>query len=98
MLSLGVEFGQFLVDLRAWAAHVWPVEPGTRGAALQFGGAFERRKRQRYARQGALVGTGGAFLGLDDFPQMVAAMLGIAEDVRVTALHLVANPADHVLE
>src|SRR3546814_13124361 len=34
---------------------------------------------------------GRAFLGLDLFPQMVAAFGTVAEDVRVAALHLVAD-------
>ena len=91
MLGLGVELGQFLVDLGARAGRVGPVEADAGGAALQLGGALQRRKRQRDAGERALVGVGGALLGLDLLPQMMAAMLGIAEDVRVAALHLVAD-------
>ena len=51
MLGLGVELGEFLVDLGARAGRVGPVEADARGAALQLGRAFERRKRQRNAGQ-----------------------------------------------
>ena len=56
MLGLGVELGQFLVDLGARAGRVGPVEADARGAALELGRAFERRKRERNAGQGAVVG------------------------------------------
>ena len=56
VLAFGVELGQFLVDLGARAGRVGPVEAGARRAALQLGGALERRKRQRDAGQRAVVG------------------------------------------
>ena len=98
VLGLGLELGQFLVDLRARAGHVGPVEADAGRAALELRGAFERRKREGDARKRALVGIGRALLGLDDLPQVMAAMLGVAEDVRVAALHLVANAIDDVVE
>ena len=88
------------VPRRSWRAarRVGPVEADARGAALELGRAFERRKRQRNARERAFIEVGLAFLGLDVFPQVMAAMLGVAEDVRMPALHLVADAVDHVLE
>ena len=68
MLGFGVEFGQFLVDLGARAGGVGPVEADASRAALQLGGAFERRKRQRNAGQGAVVARFCAFGGLDFLP------------------------------
>ena len=96
MLALGVELGQFLVDLGARTGRVGPVEAGARGPALQLGGALERRKRQRNAGQGAVIGRLLALGGLDFLP--AGAVLGIAEDVRMAALHLVADARDHVVQ
>jgi hypothetical protein len=82
-----------------WASvgvHPHEADPG--GATLQLGRTFQRWQRECNAGEGALVGIGGAFLGLDDLPEVMAAMLGIAEDVRVPALHLVGNALEHVLE
>src|SRR4051812_1785569 len=98
MLAFGVELGEFLVDLGTWAAGVGPVEPDAGGAALQLGRALQRRKRQRNAGQGAGVGGCLALGRLDFLPQMLAAALGIAEDVRMAALHLVADACKHISE
>src|SRR5205085_11101494 len=89
MVGFGVQLGQFLVDLSAWATLVGPVEADASCAALQLGRAFKRRKGERDARQGALIGICRTFLGLDDLPEVVTAMLGVAEDVWMAALHLV---------
>ena len=94
MVGLGLELGEFLVDLGARAGRVGPVEADASGSALELGGPFKRRQRQGNAGKRALVGIGGAFLGLDLLPQVMTAMLGIAEDVRVAALHLVANAVE----
>ena len=56
VVALGVELGQFFVDLRARPGRVGPVEADARGTPLELGGAFERRKRQRNAGQGAVIG------------------------------------------
>src|SRR6185369_9203443 len=98
MIGLGFELGQFLVDLGPRTGHVGPIEAGPCSAALKLGGPLQGWKSQSDAAQGALVGIFGAFLGLDDFPQMMAAMLRVAKNVRVTALHLVADAIDDVGE
>ena len=96
MIALGIELGQFLVDLGARTGWIGPVEAGARGTALQLGRPFERRKRQGNAGQGAFVGRYFALGGLDVLP--AGTVLGIAEDMRMTALELVADARDHVLE
>src|SRR5437868_6355156 len=84
MLTLGIELGQFLVDLGARSAGVWPVEADARRAALELGRAFKRRKRQRNAGQRAVIGR---FLSLGGFQFLPAwTVAGIAEDVRMSAL------------
>jgi hypothetical protein len=98
VLGFGVELGEFLVDLGARAGNVGPVESGSRGAPLKLGGPLQRRERQGNAGERALVGVRGALLGLDLLPQMMAAMLGVPEDVRVAALHLVGNAVEDVFE
>src|SRR6185369_5585798 len=96
MAGLGFELSQFLVDLGPRTRHVGPIKAGTSCAALQLGGPLECRKSQCDAGQRALIGVLGALLGLDDFPKVVAALLGVAENVRVAALHLVADAVDDV--
>src|SRR4051812_33748794 len=81
MIAFGVELGQFLVDLGARTRGIGPVEAGARGAALQFGGAFERGKRKRYSRQRTVVWRFLAFYGFQILPAWAVA--GAAEDVRV---------------
>jgi len=98
VIGFRIEFRQLLVDLRSWAGNVRPVEADTRGAPLELGGPFESGQGQRYAGTCALVGVGGAFLGLDDLPQVMTTMFRVAEDVRVAAFHLVADPAENVLQ
>ena len=65
---------------------------------MELRGAFQRRQGERHAGERTLVGVRGAFLRFDLFPKMMATMFGIAEDMRVPALHLVANARDHILE
>ena len=99
MIGRGLgQFDQLLVDLGARAARIRPIEPGSRGALLQLGSALQRRQRQRNPGQCALVGLNGAFLGLDLLPQVMTAMLGITEDMRMTTLELVANPPNDVVD
>jgi len=50
MVALGLEFGQFLVDLGPRSRDVGPVEAGARRSPLEFGRPLERRKRQRNTR------------------------------------------------
>ena len=97
MIALGIELGQFLVDLGARTGRIGPVEAGARGTALQLGRPLERRKRQRNAGQGAFVGRASRSAALMSSHSR-AAVLGIAEDMRMTALQLVADARDHVLE
>ena len=53
---------------------------------------------RRNACKRALVGLAARSSALICLPQVMAAMLGVAEDVRMAALHLVADTIDHVLE
>ena len=98
VIGFGVELGQFLVDLGARARRVGPVEADASGASLELRRAFERRKRKCNTGQRAVVARFLALSSLDFFPQMMTAMLHVAEDVRVAAFHLVADAADDVLE
>ncbi len=99
----GFDFGQFLVDLGAGAARVGPVEAGARGAFLELLGAKQGGEAERDAFEGAyglraLTPLRPPLRGLDLFPQMMAALGCAEEDVRVAALHLVADRSDHVRE
>src|SRR5690348_8269840 len=98
MVGLGLELRQFLVNLASGSRSVRPVKANAGSTPLQFCGSLERRQGKGNACKSALVGACRAFLGLDRFPQMMAAMLGISEDVRVTALHLVADAIEHILD
>src|SRR5512138_2976079 len=98
MVGFGIQLRELLVKLGPWARRVRPVEADPRSPALQLGGAFERGKCQGDTGESALVGIRCAFLGLDLLPKVMTAMLGIAEDVRVPALHLVADPVEDVVQ
>jgi hypothetical protein len=82
---------------------IWPVEAGACGALLELFGAEQSGEAecdavQRACRLRALLRLRPPLRGLDLFPQMMAA-LGLAEeDMRVAALHLVADRSDHVRE
>src|SRR6185369_5088495 len=77
---------QFLVDLRARAGHVGPIEADPRRPPLDLLGTLQSGEGEGDAGEGAVVHMALALGRLERFP--AGALRGVAEDMRVAADHL----------